>query len=52
MNYQSVFETVKEQKLFGRYITNQHIEPLLKSLKNHFEISVVGESVQKNLSIR
>jgi len=47
MNYQSVFETVKEQKLFGRYITNQHIEPLLESLKNHFEISVIGKSAQK-----
>lgn len=46
MNYQSLFETVKEQKLFGRYITNQHIEPLLESLKNDFEISVIGESVQ------
>lgn len=47
MNYQAAFESVKEQSLFGRYITNQHIEPLLESLKNHFEISVIGESVQK-----
>src|SRR5690606_22953445 len=47
MNYQLLFEKYREQNLFGRYITNRHIEPLLETLKDHFEISVIGESVKK-----
>ncbi|WP_442787592.1 M14 family metallopeptidase [Flavobacterium suncheonense] len=46
MNYQLLFEKYREQNLFGRYITNRHIEPLLETLKEHFEISVIGESVK------
>lgn len=34
------------QKISGRYITNSHIEPELKSLNNDFKISTIGKSVQ------
>jgi hypothetical protein len=33
-----------ESKLNGRYITLEHINPLLKSYKNDFEISILGAS--------
>lgn len=45
MIYQDFFTAFKEEKLFGRYITNHHIEPLFDSLKEYFEISVIGKSV-------
>jgi len=38
--YSNNFET----RLAGRYITLKHIEPLLKTYKNIFEISVIGTS--------
>ncbi|MEW5675422.1 M14 metallopeptidase family protein [Flavobacterium enshiense] len=47
MNYQHLFKDCKEPNLFGRYITNKHIEPLLEELKNYFDVSVIGESVKK-----
>ncbi|MFN3753906.1 M14 metallopeptidase family protein [Flavobacterium sp.] len=41
MNYINLYQQYKEQSLFGRYITLEHIEPLL--LK--YPTSVVGHSV-------
>jgi len=40
------FDQFKEQRLFGRYITNTHIEPVIEDLRQHFSISIQGESVQ------
>ncbi|UOX33278.1 M14 family metallopeptidase [Flavobacterium sediminilitoris] len=34
-----------EKKISGRYITNEHIAPLLKSLSNKFKIETIGKSV-------
>ncbi|MFP9098517.1 M14 metallopeptidase family protein [Flavobacterium sp. RHBU_24] len=36
----------KDQTLFGRYITNENIEPLLDKLSNIFAIDVIGNSVE------
>lgn len=47
MNLIDLFVQVKEQKLSGRYITNNHIESILETLKDDFEISVIGKSVQE-----
>lgn len=46
MDFISLFAKFKEQSISGRYITNTHIEPILDGLKEYFEISVIGESVQ------
>lgn len=46
MNYTSLFALYKQEKIFGRYITNEHIKPILESLdKDIFHISVLGKSV-------
>ncbi|WP_159799387.1 M14 metallopeptidase family protein [Flavobacterium sp. MK4S-17] len=45
MEIEELFAINKEQKLYGRYITNNHIEPCLEELKNYFDIKVLGESV-------
>lgn len=47
MDFISIFNQFKEQRISGRYITNNHIEPILESLKKIFKVSVIGESVQK-----
>lgn len=44
---QNSFKVHKELSLFGRYITNQSIEPLLKNLEGVSEIDVIGKSVNK-----
>lgn len=44
---QSQFLKHKETNLYHRYITNNHIEPLLKKLDSKMEINVIGESVLK-----
>src|SRR5690606_33034903 len=41
----SLFFKHKEKVLFGRYINNKHIEPLLKRLSEKFKVSVIGRSV-------
>ncbi|MGX7666437.1 M14 family metallopeptidase [Flavobacterium pedocola] len=46
MNYQSFFEAYKQTNLFGRYITNKHIEPLLEELKRDFKVAEIGKSVK------
>ena len=49
--YPSALETAlnsnKEQQLFGRYITNSMIEPLLNKLPKNAKVSVEGLSVEK-----
>ncbi|MEJ2112602.1 MAG: M14 family metallopeptidase [Flavobacteriaceae bacterium] len=41
----TVFDDNKEKTLFGRYINNDHILPLLEKLKSNFQISHIGNSV-------
>ncbi|MEL1244260.1 M14 metallopeptidase family protein [Flavobacterium sp. DGU11] len=45
MNLESFFSTYKETTLYGRYITNNHIEPILEGYKSVFEIGEQGKSV-------
>lgn len=40
-------ELFLENKLFGRYITNKHIEPLFSQLKTNVDVVKVGLSVEK-----
>jgi hypothetical protein len=47
MNWIEIFSEIKQQKLFGRYITNKHIEPILEDISNDFEVSTIGYSVNK-----
>ncbi|MEO8234532.1 MAG: M14 metallopeptidase family protein [Flavobacterium sp.] len=47
MNLIEIYSEIKQQKLFGRYITNKHIEPILESLSNDFGVSTIGCSVNK-----
>ncbi|MFC4818169.1 MULTISPECIES: M14 family metallopeptidase [unclassified Flavobacterium] len=46
MDFNVIFKQFKEQTISGRYITNNHIEPLLKDLEHYFKVSVIGESVK------
>ena len=41
MNYETLHQRYKEEQLFGRYITLEHIEPLLSLLPKQ----VIGQSV-------
>lgn len=43
----TLFETYNEKRLFHRYITNNHIEPMLKKLGDYIDIEKIGESVLK-----
>ncbi|MES2486850.1 MAG: M14 metallopeptidase family protein [Bacteroidota bacterium] len=45
MNPEQLFTDFKETRLHGRYITLDHIEPILDTLKRHFDISTLGHSV-------
>jgi hypothetical protein len=45
---QSLFSKYKENKLSHRYITNNHIEPLLKDLEKIIQVSIIGQSVLGN----
>lgn len=42
---QSLFSKYKELSLSHRYITNNHIEPLLQNLKEFIEVEIIGKSV-------
>ncbi|KAB1071397.1 peptidase M14 [Tamlana haliotis] len=44
----SLFSKHKEGQLYGRYITNQDIEPLLNKLPKEASVNVIGRSVQDN----
>lgn len=46
MDLDKIYALCKEVRLHGRYITNVHIEPILKSLPQYFNLSVIGESVK------
>lgn len=43
----STFLKYKETSLFHRYITNNHIEPLIKNLSKFIKINEIGKSVLK-----
>ncbi|QYJ67903.1 M14 family metallopeptidase [Flavobacterium litorale] len=45
MNLEALHKKYKEQTITGRYITNNHIEPLLSNLNSYFTIGVLGNSV-------
>jgi len=47
IHLENIFQTCKEANLQHRYITNNHIEPLLKNLSADFKISTIGTSVNK-----
>lgn len=47
MDFNTITEKYKEQNLYGRYITNKHIEPILENLNSDFEVSVIGMSVKE-----
>jgi len=50
MDLDIIYNANKEEKLYGRYITNTHIDPLLDKLKNVFTVAVKGQSVKgKNI---
>lgn len=40
-----LFEKYKESRISGRYITNLHIEPILKEFSDCFEVAILGHSV-------
>ncbi|WP_053972711.1 M14 metallopeptidase family protein [Mangrovimonas sp. ST2L15] len=42
---QEIFNLVKEKTLFGRYICNDHVLPLLDNLKSVFRVTEIGRSV-------
>ncbi len=43
---QTLFKQHKETSLYHRYITNEHITPLLSSLGDNFIVETIGHSVQ------
>ena len=45
MNLEELFNQNKEESISGRYLTLDHIEPLLKKLNTNNQISVIGKSV-------
>ncbi len=47
IDFEKQFHNYKEAKLQHRYITNKHIEPLLKSLNGDFKVDTIGFSVNK-----
>ena len=48
MSLTQLYAQYKEERLSGRYITNSHIEPLLKTLSSHFNVAIEGYSVRNN----
>lgn len=45
---QELFSKFKEDTLYHRYITNNHIEPLLENLEDLVVVKIIGESVLKH----
>lgn len=45
MDLEQLYTKITEPELHGRYITNDHIEPLLNKLKVVFKTAVIGQSV-------
>jgi len=48
MNYEKIFSQNKEEKIKGRYITLEDIEPLLKKLNTGNQLQIIGKSVLEN----
>lgn len=46
MNFEELFNQNKETNLYGRYITLEDIEPLLKKLNTNNQLKIAGYSVQ------
>lgn len=46
MDFVNAFLQYKETSISGRYLTNNHIKPLLDKLSNDFKVGVIGQSVQ------
>ncbi len=47
LEFEELFYKYKEDTISHRYITNNHIEPLLKKLDSNFTINTMGYSVNK-----
>ena len=47
MDFENVYISNKQQKLFGRYITLDHIEPILQELNFNNQLEIIGLSVQQ-----
>ncbi|KAF2506724.1 peptidase M14 [Flavobacterium zhairuonense] len=45
MNLEQLFNQNKEESISGRYLTLDHIEPLLNKLNTNNQVSVIGKSV-------
>ncbi|TDP02937.1 M14 metallopeptidase family protein [Flavobacterium sp. 245] len=45
MNLEELFNQNKEQSISGRYLTLDHIEPLLNKLNTNNQVSIIGKSV-------
>jgi len=45
MNLEELFEQYKEQSILGRYLTLDHIKPLLDKLNTSNQVQKIGESV-------
>lgn len=45
MDYEKIFSQNKEDKIKGRYITLEHIEPLLQKLNTNNQLQLIGKSV-------
>lgn len=48
MDFKNLFFKFKEEKLFGRYLSLQHIEPILLDQINKTKVSITGNSVLEN----
>lgn len=46
MDFVNAFLQYKETSISGRYLTNNHIKPLLDKLSSDFKVGVIGQSVQ------
>lgn len=46
MDYEKIFTENKEQKIKGRYITLDDIEPILMELNSDNQLEIIGKSVQ------
>ncbi|WP_417888109.1 M14 metallopeptidase family protein [Zunongwangia sp.] len=47
LDIMAIYTSFKEDKLMGRFICNDQIEPLLRKHQNNFEIEKIGFSVNK-----
>ena len=45
MNFEELFSQFKETNLFGRYITQKDIEPLLAKFNTNNQVQIIGYSV-------